>query len=48
LPEAYALAAGPDADGRLVRYFHRHLARREALLQGVLGELEGARSEMLD
>jgi aminoglycoside phosphotransferase (APT) family kinase protein len=46
--EVYVLDAGPDADTRLVRYFLRHLRRREALLEGALRELEGVAIEMLD
>jgi hypothetical protein len=45
--EAFALAAGPEDDGRLAHYFHRHIARHEALLQGALRELEGVRIEHL-
>jgi hypothetical protein len=46
--EAFAVATGPEADGRLVHYFHRHLSRHEALLAGALRELEGVRIEHLD
>jgi aminoglycoside phosphotransferase (APT) family kinase protein len=46
--EAFVLRAGPDADARLVRYFHRQVRRHEALLAGVLGELEGVEIAMLD
>jgi hypothetical protein len=30
--EAFALAADPSEDARLVRFFHRRVARRQALL----------------
>ena len=46
--EAFAQAAGPEDDGRLVRYFHRHILRHESLLEGALRELEGATIEHLD
>jgi hypothetical protein len=45
--EAFALAAGPEADARLVQYFYRRLSRHEALLQGALRELEGVCIEKL-
>ena len=45
--EAFVHAAGPEDDGRLVRYFPRHSQRHETLLQGALRELAGARVELL-
>ena len=45
--EAFVQSAGPEHDGRLVHYFHRHILRHETLLEGALRELEGAVIEML-
>src|SRR5262249_4806554 len=46
--EAFVQSAGPEHDGRLVHYFHRHILRHETLLEGALRELEGAVIEQLD
>ena len=45
--EAFVASAGPEHDGHLVRYFHRHVQRHETLLRGALRELEGARVDQL-
>ena len=36
------LEAGPERDEALIRYFHRHARREEALMEGALGMCEGA------
>jgi aminoglycoside phosphotransferase (APT) family kinase protein len=46
--DALVAAAGPRRDEELVRYFHRHALREEALVQGALGAGEGARLAPLD
>jgi hypothetical protein len=46
--ESFVQGAGPEADAALAQYFHRHLRRQEALLQGALRELEGVEIAMLD
>ena len=40
--ERFVLAAGPEHDPELVRFFHRRLLRQEALLKPALRELETA------
>ena len=40
--DAFVRSASPDADADLVRYFHRHARREEALMEGALGMCEGA------
>ena len=39
--------AGPERDEDLLRYFHRHAVREEALMAGALGAGEGARLQPL-
>jgi hypothetical protein len=46
--EAFVRRASSKADAPLLRYFHRHVLRREALLRGALGELEGVTIQRLD
>lgn len=40
--EAFVRAAGAEEDTRLVRYFHRHAVREQALMEGALGRGENA------
>ena len=40
--EALVLAAGPERNAELVRYFHRRMLRQEAILKPVMRELEHA------
>jgi len=42
------LAAGPDMDATLTRYFHRHSLREEALMRGGLGRAEHARTTPIE
>jgi aminoglycoside phosphotransferase (APT) family kinase protein len=46
--DALVAAAGPERDAELVRYFHRHALREQALVAGALGAGEGARLAPLD
>jgi len=40
--DALVRGATPDRDEELIRYFHRHARREEALMEGALGLCEGA------
>lgn len=42
--EALVRAAGTERDEELLRYFHRHARREEALMQGGMGRAAGARA----
>jgi len=42
------LAAGPDLDATLTRYFYRHALREEALMRGGLGRAERARTSPIE
>jgi aminoglycoside phosphotransferase (APT) family kinase protein len=42
------LAAGPDLDATLTRYFYRHALREEALMRGGLGRAEHARTTPIE
>jgi len=42
------LAAGPDLDATLTRYFYRHALREEALMRGGLGRAEHARTSPIE
>ena len=41
--DVFVRKVGPEKDAALVRYFHRHARREEALMEGALGMCEGAR-----
>jgi hypothetical protein len=45
--EALVRRAGPELDAELVRYFHRHAAREQALMRGGMGRAENARATPL-
>jgi aminoglycoside phosphotransferase (APT) family kinase protein len=45
--EALVRRAGPELDPELVRYFHRHAAREQALMRGGMGRAENARATPL-
>lgn len=42
--DALVRAVGPDMDEPLIRYFHRHAQREEALMRGGMGRAENARA----
>lgn len=42
--ETLVRASGPERDEELVRYFHRHAHREEALMRGGMGRAENART----
>ena len=46
--EEFVLAAPPELDGPLARYFVRRCLREEALLAPAMREIEGARVQMVD
>ncbi len=46
--EELAMSAGPERDADLVTFCYRRCMRHEALLQPVLRELEGSRTQLLD
>jgi hypothetical protein len=45
--EAFVLAAGPEQDEALIRYFHRRMLRQEATLKPAMRELEHARVQLV-
>ena len=46
--EEFVLAALPERDAEIIEVLHRGLRRREAILQPVMRELEGARIQPID
>jgi hypothetical protein len=46
--EAFIESAGPERDADLLRLLHRRTLRHESLLQPVLRELEGVKTQMLN
>ena len=45
--EAFVLAAGPEQDETLIRFFHRRMLRQEATLKPAMRELEHAQVQLV-